>query len=132
MKARSAAVSAFLVGAAFAIIEACGSSDSGAGSGGSAGSDASAGGGGGAGGAGGSATGGGGSGGSVTTDAGPVEPPVVCTDQCRYVRPGAAGSGDGSDWTNAFPALPADLERGKVYLIADGSYGAYGFDDAPP
>ncbi|MEZ4221931.1 MAG: right-handed parallel beta-helix repeat-containing protein [Polyangiaceae bacterium] len=84
------------------------------GSGGTAGSGAAAG-----------AAGTGGSGAS-----GPVDPPVVCTDQCLYVRPGATGSGSGSDWDDAFPTLPDSLVRGKVYLLADGDYGSASFDDA--
>ncbi|MFZ5471158.1 MAG: hypothetical protein ACOZIN_17185 [Myxococcota bacterium] len=46
-----------------------------------------------------------------------------------YVRQGAAGNGSGSDWTNAFGSLPADLTRGDVYYVADGTYGPYTFDD---
>jgi hypothetical protein len=48
----------------------------------------------------------------------------------RYVREGATGTADGSDWTNAYTALPATLTRGDTYYIADGSYAAYTFDDA--
>lgn len=47
------------------------------------------------------------------------------------VRVGAVGSADGSDWNNAFTALPATLNRGDTYYIADGSYSGYTFDDAP-
>ncbi len=46
----------------------------------------------------------------------------------HYIRDG--GTGNGSDWTNAWDALPATLTRGDTYYIADGSYGAYKFDDA--
>lgn len=46
----------------------------------------------------------------------------------RYVRPGATGSG--TDWTNAYPALPATLVRGDTYYLADGNYGARTFADA--
>jgi hypothetical protein len=53
----------------------------------------------------------------------------VCIDQCVYVRPGANGS-SGADWNQALSALPAALERGKVYVIADGDYGDRTFDDA--
>lgn len=45
----------------------------------------------------------------------------------RYVRAGAAGSGNGSDWTNAYAALPSTLTRGDVYYIADGTYSGYSF-----
>jgi len=56
--------------------------------------------------------------------------PVVCDGNCHYVREGAGGSGDGSDWTNAWTGLPADLQRGHVYFVAAGSYPGYDFDDA--
>ncbi len=101
----------------------CGSDDGANGSGGSAGSDAGLGGGGGSGGAGGS---GGGAGGS---DAGPTEPPILCTDQCVYVRPDATGANSGVDWNDALTSIPAALTRGKVYLLADGSYGDHSFSD---
>lgn len=48
----------------------------------------------------------------------------------HYVREGATGSGDGSDWTNAYTELPATLTRGDTYYVADGSYPSYTFDDA--
>jgi len=47
----------------------------------------------------------------------------------RYVRAGATGNGDGSDWTNAYPDFPTimspvvNLVRGDTYYIADGTYG---------
>ncbi len=67
------------------------------------------------------AGGGGGSGGGEPTD---------CTQvPCRYVLAGASGSGDGSDWGNAYPALPPDLERGATYFVGVGAYPAYTFDD---
>jgi hypothetical protein len=51
--------------------------------------------------------------------------------QATYcVRAGASGSGNGSDWNNAFASLPATLQRGATYYVADGSYGNYTFDDA--
>jgi hypothetical protein len=49
----------------------------------------------------------------------------------RYVRAGASGSANGTDWTNAYTTLPSTLTRGDTYYIADGSYGSYTFDDAP-
>ncbi len=55
-------------------------------------------------------------------------PPVVCADDCHYVRADASGSG--SDWDDAMPALPEALERGHVYFVAAGSYPGYTFDDA--
>ena len=48
----------------------------------------------------------------------------------RYVRSGAAGSGSGADWTNAFTDLPSSLVRGDTYYIADGNYTGYTFDEA--
>ena len=49
----------------------------------------------------------------------------------HYVREGATGSADGSDWTNAWTDLPATLIRGDTYYIADGtSYARYDCDDA--
>lgn len=48
----------------------------------------------------------------------------------KYVRAGADGANDGSDWTNAFTALPSTLVRGDTYYIADGEYPSYTFDDA--
>lgn len=47
-------------------------------------------------------------------------PPVECTDECRFVRAGASGSG--ADWDDALPALPDPLERGLVYFVAAGDY----------
>lgn len=46
-----------------------------------------------------------------------------------YVRQGASGANNGTDWTNAYTTLPADLTRGDTYYIAAGSYGSYTFDD---
>lgn len=48
----------------------------------------------------------------------------------HYVRPGAGGSNNGNDWTNAYTAIPGALTRGDTYYLADGTYGAYDFDDA--
>ncbi len=48
----------------------------------------------------------------------------------RFVRAGAAGANNGTDWTNAYTSLPAALTRGDVYYIADGTYRSYTFDDA--
>jgi hypothetical protein len=48
---------------------------------------------------------------------------------CFFVRSDATGAGDGSDWTDAFLELPDDLLRGAVYLVADGTYPGYTFDD---
>ncbi|MFH0853158.1 MAG: fibronectin type III domain-containing protein, partial [bacterium] len=48
----------------------------------------------------------------------------------HYVRSGATGANNGTDWTNAWTSLPATLQRDHTYYIADGSYGGYTFDDA--
>lgn len=45
----------------------------------------------------------------------------------HYVRAGATGLADGSDWSNAFTALPATLIRGDTYYIADGNHPSYSF-----
>ena len=55
--------------------------------------------------------------------------PGIAMAASHYVRAGATGTGDGSDWNNAHTALPATLVRGDTYYIADGSYGSYDFDD---
>jgi len=47
----------------------------------------------------------------------------------HYVRAGATGNNDGSDWANAWDSLPEVLERGHTYFIADGEYSGYVFDD---
>jgi len=39
-----------------------------------------------------------------------------------YIRSGANGTNNGSDWTNAYTSLPSTLVRGSTYYIADGSY----------
>lgn len=46
----------------------------------------------------------------------------------HYVRAGATGSGDGSDWTNAFQQLPATLVRGDTYYLGAGNYPPYSFN----
>jgi hypothetical protein len=49
----------------------------------------------------------------------------------KYIRQGAAGTGSGDDWTNAYTDIPAALTRGDTYYFADGSYASsgYTFDD---
>jgi hypothetical protein len=54
---------------------------------------------------------------------------TVCEGNCHFVREGAAGRSDGSDWDNAWTQLPEDLERGHVYFVADGSYPGVVLDD---
>ena len=57
-----------------------------------------------------------------------VSPSVIAAN--HYVRANATGSGNGSDWNNAYRSLPATLKRGDVYYVASGNYPAYKFDDA--
>ncbi|MDW8309177.1 MAG: right-handed parallel beta-helix repeat-containing protein, partial [Verrucomicrobiales bacterium] len=45
----------------------------------------------------------------------------------RYVRAGATGANNGTDWNNAYTQLPATLVRGDTYYIADGTYPGYTF-----
>jgi hypothetical protein len=49
----------------------------------------------------------------------------------HYVREGAPGANNGSDWTNAFIDFPTTLVRGDIYYVADGNYCpvGYRFDD---
>ncbi|MDO8426271.1 MAG: right-handed parallel beta-helix repeat-containing protein [Deltaproteobacteria bacterium] len=59
-----------------------------------------------------------------------VAVPNLAMAAAHYVRSGAAGNSSGTDWTNAWTALPSTLTRGDTYYIADGSYGSYTFNDA--
>ncbi len=43
------------------------------------------------------------------------------------VRSGASGNGSGSDWTNAYTALPATPQRGSTYYVAGGNYSGATF-----
>jgi hypothetical protein len=58
---------------------------------------------------------------------------VAVTGNVYYVRPGAIGRNDGSDWANAYTNIPAgkfdDMERGATYYIADGDYPTHYFAD---
>lgn len=54
---------------------------------------------------------------------------VFCMGAMHYVRDGASGSFDGSDWADAYDSLPATLIRTDTYYVADGNYPAYTFDD---
>jgi len=56
--------------------------------------------------------------------------PLTAEAANHFVRAGASGSANGSDWTNAYTALPATLTRGDTYYVAAGQYAAYTFDDA--
>ena len=44
---------------------------------------------------------------------------------CSVVTPTGSGSMSGGDWNNAFPGLPATLNRGYTYYLADGTYPGY-------
>ena len=48
---------------------------------------------------------------------------------CHYIRAGAAGSNDGSNWTNAWTDLPDTFQRGHTYYVASGTYGQHQFRD---
>ena len=52
------------------------------------------------------------------------------TNNAGYVRAGAAGSGSGADWTNAFTDIPSTLVRGCTYYIAAGTYPPHVFNTA--
>jgi hypothetical protein len=45
----------------------------------------------------------------------------------HFILAGATGTGSGSDWTNAYTAIPATLVRGDTYYIGGGSYGSHDF-----
>lgn len=48
-----------------------------------------------------------------------------------YVRAGASGAANGTDWTNAFTAIPSAVTRGDTVYVATGSYGTpNALDDA--
>ena len=47
-----------------------------------------------------------------------------------YVRAGASGANNGSDWSNAYTDLPGTLLRGSTYYIASGAYASHTFNDA--
>lgn len=56
--------------------------------------------------------------------------PLLSHAATHYVRPGATGSNNGSDWTNAYSSLPRTLVRGDTYYLANGNYGSHVFSDA--
>lgn len=47
----------------------------------------------------------------------------------HYIRAGASGANNGSDWSNAYKSLPSVLIRGDTYYLGGGNYSAYNFDD---
>ncbi len=59
-----------------------------------------------------------------------VAAPVFAHAANHFVRAGATGNGSGSDWTNAYTTLPANLVRGDTYYLAGGNYGSHTFQDA--
>lgn len=46
----------------------------------------------------------------------------------HYIRSGATGSNNGTDWSNAYTSLPTTLVRGDTYYIAGGSYSGRTFN----
>ncbi len=53
---------------------------------------------------------------------------VVCLDAHatnHYIRQGAAGANNGTDWTNAWTAQPGTWVRGDTYYYADGEINEY-------
>lgn len=47
-----------------------------------------------------------------------------------YIRAGASGAADGSNWTDAFTNAPSAMTRGNTYYFADGAYPDDLYDDA--
>jgi hypothetical protein len=56
--------------------------------------------------------------------------PAFANAADQYVRSGAVGRNDGTDWTNARTSLPSTLTRGDVYYIASGTYAGRTFNTA--
>lgn len=56
-------------------------------------------------------------------------PGVVDAQSTFYVRQGATGANNGSDWNNAYTTLPSLLVRGATYYVAAGDYGNRTFSD---
>jgi hypothetical protein len=55
------------------------------------------------------------------------------TGKLHYIRAGATGQGDGSDWSNACPGFTGPcagnaLHRGDTYFVAAGDYGSVEFN----
>src|SRR5688572_24390581 len=72
--------------------------------------------------------GGGGADAGGGTDAGGLPRADCTTGTCHYVRAGAPPGGDGSTWSAALEDVPAMPERGAIYFVADGDYGALMLD----
>ncbi len=47
-----------------------------------------------------------------------------------YIRVGARGSNSGLNWTDAYSTVPATLESGGTYYIADGNYAKVSLNSA--
>jgi hypothetical protein len=59
----------------------------------------------------------------------PQDDPVISVEKAFYIRQGATGANDGSDWANAWTDLPKSLQRGACYYVAAGTYGSHVFND---
>jgi hypothetical protein len=59
----------------------------------------------------------------------PPSMPISAPIANHHVRADAFGANDGTNWADAYTALPTSLVRGDTYYIASGSYGDYDFDD---
>ncbi|MGZ3771375.1 MAG: hypothetical protein ACXVCP_17650 [Bdellovibrio sp.] len=65
--------------------------------------------------------------------AGVLTASAVTSTKFHYVRAGATGTGDGSDWQNACPDFVGEcdgsnLQRGHTYYVASGDYSGVTFD----
>jgi hypothetical protein len=56
--------------------------------------------------------------------------PNLVFSATHYVRSGATGANNGSDWNNAWTSLPTTFVRGDTYYIADGTYQGRTFNTA--
>jgi hypothetical protein len=48
----------------------------------------------------------------------------------HYVLAGATGANSGTDWTNAYTAVPATMIRGDTYYVGVGTYAAHKYNTA--
>jgi hypothetical protein len=55
--------------------------------------------------------------------------PRSIPENVHYVSSAATGNHTGASWADAWTELPATLERGHTYFVADGTYPPYTFDD---
>ena len=62
-----------------------------------------------------------------------VLPELASAQSMHYIRQGATGRNDGSDWNNAYTNLPTGSSwiRGGTYYIAAGSYTPSGYWTTP-